>query len=48
MNILAHQSQIGCVFYFDCGARVPASAGAPIDIEGLQRSSPFGIPLQRY
>lgn len=47
MNILALQSQIGCVFYLDCGTRVPASAGAPIDIEGLQRSFPFGIPLQR-
>ena len=47
MNILALQSQIGCVFYFDCRTRVSASAGAPIDIEGLQRSIPFGIPLQR-
>lgn len=40
MNILALQSQIGCVFYLDCGTRAPVSAGAPMAIEGLQRSSP--------
>jgi len=40
MNILALQSQIGCVFYLNCGTRAPVSAGPPMAIEGLQRSSP--------